>query len=269
MPADGITVNNSRDADVEKARLWRLFRFMLGVMAFYLLLVFFDYEHETILLILGAACFMIWVLYMFIVVILLGCGSSEPLEAEERGLTMNDQGGENNESSSSDVFPFSFARTSQQIRSVQDPITPGTSPSDGHYEIVYNAIVFGKTVRSQGKLILHFKDENNGWSISGSSESISGSRLISEGFVNSMGQMYWIVDEGSGDPCMYRGVFEIASYALWDGDFQSVGSSTRANGRIVRLQKINDDGTAADSIASPRQSSRTVHCQEVEMKSFE
>jgi hypothetical protein len=256
MSNDDLSINNDEGAAEEQARLWRLFRFVMALMAFYLLLIFLDYEHETILMILGAGCFMLWILYMLCMIILLGCSSSQPLEAEERGLTMNNQE-EDHPASSSDVFSFSFAKTPRQIRSYPDPITPGVSPSNGYYEIVYNAIVFGKTVRSQGKLKLQFEAEKNGWSISGSSETVSGSRTISEGFVNSIGHMYWIINEGGEDRCMYRGVFEISSSTMWGGDFQSTGGNTKANGRIVRLEKINDDGMIDSSIASPKNSSQT------------
>lgn len=259
MSSDDLSVNTDDELSVntneEAARLWRFFRFMMALMAFYLMLIFLDYEHANILMILGAGCFIFWMLYMLGMIILLVCSSSQPLEAEERGLTMNDQE-EDHQSSSSDVFSFSFAKTPREIRSYPDPTTPGVSPSSGYYEIVYNAIVFSKTVRSQCKLNLHFEAEKNGWSISGSSETGSGSRTISEGFVNSIGHMYWIINEGGEDRCTYRGVFEISSGTMCDGDFQSTGGKTKANGRIVRLEKINDDGMLDSSIASPKNSSQ-------------
>jgi hypothetical protein len=44
---------------------------------------------------------------------------------------------------------------------------------------------------------------------------------------------------------------------MWDGDFQSTGGNTKANGRIVRLEKINDKGMLDSSIVPPKNSSQT------------
>jgi len=114
------------------------------------------------------------------------------------------------------------------------------SPVDGWYDIVYNAIFFGKTLRSQARLQLSFQSTSSGWAISGSSETASGSRALSEGFVNSIGQVYWIIDDDKEQPCIYRGVMDIEASSMWDGEFQSVNGESRARGRIVRLEKRND-----------------------------
>eukprot|EP00980_Cylindrotheca_fusiformis_P007462 scaffold1538_cov109-Cylindrotheca_fusiformis.AAC.4 len=256
MTNDGIIVNDVDEAYRQNDRLWRLFRFMMGVLAFYSLLLFLDYEHDTILMILGIGCFLLWIMYMLVVVFLLGCNSSVPLEAEERGLTIVEQA-EDSLTSSSDAFPFSFAETPQQIRSCQEPTIPGESPKSGAYEIVYNAVVFGRSVRSQGKLILQFHAEPNGWSITGSNETVSGSRPIAEGFLNSIGQMYWIISEAV-DPCVYRGIFEMSTCTMFDGEFQSIGDHSNANGWIARLEKLSDEGgVATRSTVSPTSSPET------------
>lgn len=238
-------------SDGERKRLWRTFRFIFAVMIFYVIMVFFDYEHETILLIVGAVCFLLWMLYMLVIITIMVCAdwsSSNLADAEERGLTSDETTTSVNGMSSTiadDLYAVPFATTSQFIRSNLDPTTPGMSPVDGGYDIVYNAIFFGKTLRSQAKLQLCFQSTSSGWSISGSSETASGSRAISEGFVNSTGQMYWIINDDRDEPCIYRGIMDIQTSSMWDGEFQSVSDASRAKGRIARLEKRKDKGEMA------------------------
>jgi len=234
-------------SDAERNRLWRTVRFVLAVMIFYVVMLFLDYEHETILLIVGAVCFLLWMLYMLVMIIVTICAKWSPVDladTEDQILTSNEMttsaGGLSSTSLADDLYSVPFAKTPQFIRSNLDPVTPGVSPVDGWYDIVYNAIFFGKTLRSQARLQLSFQSTSSGWAISGSSETASGSRALSEGFVNSIGQVYWIIDDDKEQPCIYRGVMDIEASSMWDGEFQSVNGESRARGRIVRLEKRND-----------------------------
>lgn len=243
-------------SDAERNRLWRTFRFMLAVMILYVVMVFLDYEHETILLVVGAGCFLLWVLYMLAVILIMVCAdlsSTNLADTEEQGLTTNEMATQADGLSSTrladDLYSVPFAKTGQFIRSNLDPATAGMSPADGWYDIVYNAIFFGKTLRSQARLQLSFQSTSNGWSMSGSSETASGSRVLSEGFVNSMGQIYWIINDDREQPCIYRGIMDIETSSMWDGEFQSLGGgSNRAKGRIVRLEKRIDTEEVMDKL---------------------
>ncbi|CAJ1959624.1 unnamed protein product [Cylindrotheca closterium] len=265
-----ISGNLEVSSDGERNRLWRTFRFILAIMIFYVVMLFFDYEHETILLIVGAACFLFWLLYMLVIITMMVCAdwSSPNMQgAEEQGLTNNETTTPVNGLSPTnvdDLCSVPFATTSQYIRSNLDITTPGMYPVDGGYNIVYNAIFFGKTLRSQARLQLYFQRTSNGWSISGSSETASGSRDISEGFVNSIGQMYWIIDDDREEPCIYRGIMDIQTSIMCDGEFQSASDTSRAKGRIVRLEKRNrnDENVRhgmANTDGSINRSKKTAH----------
>jgi hypothetical protein len=181
---------------------------------------------------------------------------------------------------------------------------PPSSPRNGRYKIICVAVYFGKQIRTEATLLLTFTKQLtssssssssnnniarppyyhnprycNGWQVTGKSSGMRertasnssskyDSGIISDGFLNAKGEMYWIFgnpkwcsnhihdededdnnddDEDNGrrnalDSCMYRGCFEFDSNRLCEGDFQAGGTAPR--GRIVRMEWM-DDGVAA------------------------
>ena len=189
----------------------------------------------------------------------------------ERGNDYTDDGCCSNDECDGTTFRFSFEDTAHQIRSLSllSPTSsqrlhshsqPQQPPPDGTYKAVYTAIAFGKPIRSEGFLQLKFKDGDDyarrrgsgsgsrGWDIEG--VSLFGGRsssrtVIHDGYLNSEGQMYWIVpmatlrrkpsptarngdDNDDADATadavvvVYRGVFDFDQCCLTDGEFQSI-----------------------------------------------
>ena len=165
------------------------------------------------------------------------------------------------------TFRFSFEDTAHQIRSSSSSSssfspTSQQQPRDGTYKVVYTAIAFGKPIRSEGFLQLKFKEDGDddvtvrrrgsGWVIEG--VSLFGGRsssrtIIHDGYLNSEGQMYWIVPmaamknkrpmtasngvdnddanttadtDTAAVMVVYRGVFDFDQCCLTDGEFQSI-----------------------------------------------
>lgn len=253
MTPDGLSVIEDIRVDneelEEQGQLRRALRFICTFFVLYTILLFLNYEHQTILVFLVVGIFVAWILYMLIVIVILGiCVKSQDVP-EERGLTydMPDDEEESSSSPSSSSDLLSFDTTPQRIKSVKVQINPGSYPKNGKYEIVYNAVFFGKAIRMQLNLNLEFTKSDNGWYISGESMSSSSSskannqeRSISEGFVNSLGQMYWIMVDSKNCACIYYGLLDFATNSMFDGEFLTQGNN-EARGRIVRLVKMEDD----------------------------
>jgi hypothetical protein len=234
MPSSSLDDDLRVEMGEEQGRLWRALRFIIIVMIFYIGMLYLDYEHQTILMMIGIGGFLLWIVYMIFVIIVLKCPTEKADDdVEEQCLTRNDE-----ETSTLTSIP-------QKIRSCQDEINTGESPQDGIYEIVYNATFFRRSFRTQATLHLTFQRNkcNSGWSISGHSESSAGSRPISEGFVNAKGQMYWTIHEKRNIICIYRGVFDLSSNSMFGGDFHS-STNKGANGSIVRLALVNPFGSS-------------------------
>jgi hypothetical protein len=147
------------------------------------------------------------------------------LTTEEASLQFHNQLDRDDTSS----FSCSFEATPDEVRNSAASL-PSKEPRSGIYELVYSALYFNKTVRSQGELNLHFHTKRNGWEITGTQEfhkSKKRSSLIDKGFLNGHGQLYW---ESGGT--MYRGIFDFEKSAMYEGEFKATGSGS---GRIVRL----------------------------------
>lgn len=257
--------------EAEWGLIRRLFRLLLGMMILWFLMLYLLAHNDDRLVIAGLVCLCLWIVYMCSRILGTICcanggnqqrigpansGDDEEEEAdqaESRGLTAaggeSGMGGTINHDGS--TFSYPVEETSQRIRSCNQLVTPGKSPMNGTYSAVYNAIVFHRTIRSEGKLRLQFHTDhkhdnsnytsniNNGWTITGESVFGSDSRPIEDGFVNAKGEMYWKV--GS---TIYRGVLDLNSSCLFDGEFMPASSTAKSimtavkppHGRIVRLE---------------------------------
>jgi hypothetical protein len=210
--------------------------------------------------------------------------------------TINNDGDEfDEELQGTSITSYRFEETPGRVQACQEAVLPGRAPKNGTYKVVYVAVVFGRQLRSEGTLHLQFTISkckngtkskqssspplaapsiNNGWTISGKSTFGTISTTIGGGFVNADGQMYWIVPcrnlfetNQSSDPSdavLYRGIFNLESCTLDNGDFQSIisqnGSTNETSsptimppavdkkheGRIVRMEfvGVQDDTTS-------------------------
>ena len=138
---------------------------------------------------------------------------------------------------------FGFDETRQDIRCCELPRPQqGGPPAAGVYKVVYAAECFGRVLRTEGELWLRFTERPNGWDITGQSRSAATTgqtaSRIRDGYLNAKGEMYWLVDGGSGKTSggkliQYRGQYELNTNELHDGDFLSKDGTLQ--GRIVRL----------------------------------
>lgn len=173
-------------------------------------------------------------------------------EAELAGMQDHDSDEEDGRNEAERMAQCPLEETPQLVRSCREELT-FLRPKNGRYNVVYNAIYFGKSIRSESQLHLKFEENSkgNGWEISGLI--ISGSkqkesqtrRAISEGFLNTRGEMYWrLANSAESEETnvnldgIYRGFFDIRSSALYDGDFKA-GSAPP--GRIVRMELIQEE----------------------------
>ena len=137
------------------------------------------------------------------------------------------------------LLQFGFDETPQKIRgNRQRLISPNKKPKDGIYTVVYSATYFGKAMRSENKLDITFQyvKDDSGWDITGKSgvvgKSSSNTTKIEEGFLNPLGEMYWITQN-----CIYRGVLNLDTLTMFDGEFLTKKSGNQTvKGRVVRLE---------------------------------
>ena len=177
----------------------------------------------------------------------------------------DDEYGENTAGASEWMAAHSFQDTPEYVQSCGEEI--GTShqakqPKSGTYKVVFNAVFFGKSIRSESHMQLTFqrsdkhkskRRRNNGWIITGNSISGSTGEFHSQrpvdGFVNVRGEMYWKLGHDSAennddenitknlDNGIYRGWFDMRTNSMFDGDFQAGNAPP---GRIVRMERTGD-----------------------------
>ena len=159
---------------------------------------------------------------------------------------------DNIEATAAQLAEYPMEETPKWIRSCREPPSPFRKPKNGRYNIVYNAVYFGKSIRSESQLQLTFEEshQNHGWEVRG--DLLSGDtrsskpqaqtsrRCIADGFVNPRGEMYWKLanpDQEANLEGIYRGVMDLQSCAMYDGEFKA-GSAPP--GRIVRMEFIGE-----------------------------
>jgi hypothetical protein len=272
MPTEASPPSDRSGVD-EFRRSRRQLLYIVLVSVFWCLVVFFAYEHENLLVYILLAIFASAVTFLlgsvgwFLLTTpgLLTAGPRQYEMTDTTGLTTTPVGPDGmggDEAASSGRFE----ETARRVRSCREAVPPGRTPQDGTYRVVYAAVVYGKQLRSEGRLQLQFTPaaaphgmgsiHRNGWEISGKSIFGSSSTPILEGFVNAEGHIYWMVPssnviswEQNQTTCsvavLYRGVLDLDSGTLDNGEFQSISllgaSSTldkKHEGRIVRMEFV-------------------------------
>jgi hypothetical protein len=263
IPSPGSTCDLHVGATPDPFAYERLTRFVCFAFAFWSLVLFLAYEHENRLMILILVALCLVLLYLvgsicYMVASTPEFRSSSPLKTTDSGRTgllghhnnlttdiETDEDGLNEK-----VFSFAFEDTPRRVRDGNEMILRSglrQRPHDGTYKVVYAAILFGKQVRTEGKLQLNFIDSSSaGWNIEGVSVFGQSTQTIQDGFVNTQGQMYWVVPVVSSllssprssppssnnsiatEAVLYRGIFDFDACCLGDGEFQSI-QTTKSN----------------------------------------
>lgn len=190
-------------------------------------------------------------------------------EAERDGnYDPNDADEDQDESGLGRMSLYDFDDTPSYVRSCHDkiPYNPNNpkTPQNGLYRIVYNAVYFGKSIRSESKLYFKFQptQKRNGWEVGGkclsggttSGSMITTARLIADGFVNANGEMYWRLDNSPMETKvntdsevqvktsdgMCRGLFDLQNNQMFDGEFRAM-SATAPPGRIVLMELLSEN----------------------------
>jgi hypothetical protein len=247
------------NARVEAERQFyvRFARFLVVLMIFFGIMFISEMEHDNFLFLAGIAGLGIWMLYMIgslsytLMVVNPRNNLREILTEEELG-DIDNQGNEEQDGENAidggvgRMAVFSFDETPNYVRSCRQEIGYlASKPKNGRYKVVYNAVYFGKSIRSESNLYLQFDATMFGWEVSGmiySGKDINhGScRHISEGFLNGRCELYWKLDKTHDEAQLdglYRGLFDLPSCTMFDGDFKA---GTAPPGRIVRMELMEE-----------------------------
>lgn len=264
---DAIAVARNIHFDVQRQFYIRFAKFLVTITIFCFLIMLTDFQHGgafSLLFTILSGMFTLYMLGSLIMAMLIQNQLLQPGILTEGNTSNNqhDYDSEEEEWDSDDqrALPYSFEETPRQIRKCSSKI--GFShPADGLYTIVYAAIYFGKQIRSEAQMDLQFEvaREGNGWTIHGTSisgkQSPEGHRVISEGFVNARGEMYWKLSNPLGNnekedmSITYRGQFDFHSNSMFDGEFWA---ERVPSGRIVRLELLQP-GHSSNNIAITQQ----------------
>jgi hypothetical protein len=245
--------------DDERQSLLRFLKFLAGLIVFFGSIFFLGFEniHYAFLL-------FFLVIVLFFANMIHGVLKNPRYDALQNILTdeelahmhKDDSEEEHATTGSERMAQYSLEDTPKIVRSCQEEITI-LRPKSGRYSVVYNAVYFGKSIRSESDLHLHFEEAKarNGWEISGSvvsggQNSAKIERPIEEGFLNTRGEMYWTLSNPNKDASqegIYRGCFDLRSSALYDGEFRA-GSSPP--GRIVRMELAEEESENRSGLPS-------------------
>lgn len=251
--ADEDRVSAAR-LEAEQQFYRRFFKFLLVVTCFFGVVFFSELQHSRVLFFVGIAGFGVYLLYMIgllaytVFVVNPRNDLSHILtQAELTGIDHNDSDEEQEAISAERMAMCPLEETPQLVRSCRQEVTY-YRPKSGRYSVVYNAVYFGKSIRSESELQLKFEESStsNGWEITGTI--LSGSkrtdsqtkRSIAEGFINARGEMYWKLANPRNDTHLdgtYRGLYDFRSSALYDGDFCAGAAPP---GRIVRMELLEE-----------------------------
>lgn len=262
----------------------RMIRFFCFASVFWTMMLFLTYEREHRLVILLLATFCLALLYLVGSICFMLTTTPEfhqdPSTADDiTGLTVGRSGsGHENGNNGDGIFGISFNDTPHRIRACTEMPLTGRTPQNGVYKVIYAAIVFGRQVRSEGRLHIRFipsnggsssqrsssKTPNNGWEITGKSVFGKSIHNLEDGFVNAEGEMYWVIPQSSSgsskstrEVVIYRGILDLKECCLDNGDFQSIVrvgprlkvsspgqiqtiENSQTCGRIVRLELLDD-----------------------------
>lgn len=229
-------VLRSANRRIELARIRRSLVCMVGMMIFWLVMLYLLFHHDDRMIIAMLIVAAFGLLYMLTSILTQFCWEHQAIRQsssegdEEAGLTAEGNMGVDRDDG---AFSFSFEETPTRIKSNKNSIMTGQVPTNGTYTAVYSATFFNKSIRMEGKLRLEFmQTHDNGWTLVGESSFGKVSNAIKEGFINSRGEMYWISGES-----IYRGVLDFASSCMFDGEFVPNGNSEKGpSGRIIRLE---------------------------------
>jgi hypothetical protein len=215
---------------------WRLIQFVFLMITLLLVILWLTEHHDV-----GWALFLIgvialWTLYMMVQIccILRSLHNLAVPTQPRDGLLIRDDDYcddsdeiRDDDGNEDELLRFDFDETPTQIRDCHQARVHNLAPKNGPYTVVYAALYFGKAMRSEAKMTLDFKEKINGWEITGRTD-FKTTAIIEDGFVNARGEMYWVTKD-----CLYRGVLDIATSTMFDGEFLS---STGNRGRVVRLE---------------------------------
>ena len=257
-----------RDQHFDERDFWlRFVRFFGTFMAFLLMVLFLVMEGDNTLAFVFMVCFVVGLAYFLYTTVIHphprhGGGIRDILTDQELHDMDNDGYDEEEDddvdggaAASEWMAATSFADTPDYVKSCRQEISLDKQPQSGTYKVVYNAVYFGKSIRSESHVLLTFQPaatkDGNGWTItggniSGSTGDFHSSRPISDGFLNARGDMYWrlvhTADEPDNLAGTYRGWFDLRSNVMFDGEFQAGNAPP---GRIVRMERIGDIPAAA------------------------
>ena len=265
---------HNRSQQQQSQEFWTKFlRFYCMVLCFLLVLLFLIMEGDNVLAYLFMTCFVLGLIAIFGVACRQqdGGGIRDVLTEEELHHEFDfGNNGDNTDPYYQDggdpsdwMSSCSFSDTPSYILSCPEELSSmAMQPKSGIYKVIYNAVYFGKSIRSESYLQLEFTpaftnndNKNRGWTISGSiaADSSKNHRIISAGFLNARGQLFWSFQQEdnnnnnnnndgnkSSDAFLagiYRGNFDVSTNRMSDGDFQAGNAPP---GRIVRLERVGD-----------------------------
>jgi hypothetical protein len=259
---DGIELSKTKEEN-ERQRPLQTMHCAMFLVAFWLVVLWLVYTHDDKMVIIGlclASSVMIFFFGSMCFIVFVAKPSTqtniendddgyEMTEQDEQQSTLMDSLGRNVETQGA-LFAYSFDQTPSRIRQCQEYSNPDNVPSNGTYKIVYNTVVFGRHVRSEGFLHLTFNPYNsdrshkNGWQIKGSTGFGNRTVTILDGFLNTEGLMYWTMpmlctkqnDRKMKFPVknvtIYRGKWNLENQCWEGGEFQSfIDSSISIEGR--------------------------------------
>ena len=260
LDTEAAAVARNIQLEAQKQFYIKFAQFILAMTVFFFLVLFSDMKNGSPFLILLTVLFGAYLLYMLgslIMSIFIQNQLLQPgilTEGDTNAYHNNEQ--EEEEEQEERWQSYTFEETPHQIRKC--PAKVGFShPTNGLYKIVYSAIYFGKTIRTEAQLDLKFlpNKNGNGWEIRGTSlsgnhkASNEANRVVSEGFVNARGEMYWKLanaDEVEREEmiCIYRGLLDFQSDSMFDGEFEGLKVP---RGRIVRMELMIADPSSQNS----------------------
>eukprot|EP00934_Nitzschia_sp_Nitz4_P008175 Nitzschia sp. Nitz4//scaffold82_size85912//25315//26166//NITZ4_005134-RA/size85912-processed-gene-0.96-mRNA-1//1//CDS//3329558814//8165//frame0 len=237
--------------DDETERLRRICKVLVMLIVFWFVMLYLLTHHDDRLVTLGLVLLGLWMLYMCFWIVTYCCldiqqnrlrqqvGEEGDISSPDQTADVEVRGLTETEAREEGCMAFPIEVSAQRIRQCSQPRPSGVSPTNGTYSFVYSAMVFHKTIRSEGTLELKFQRVPNGWEVTGSSIFSRDRKPISEGFVNSIGEMYWKTSE-----TVYRGMFDLENSNMFNGEFLAPtpggveAPAPQQIGRIVRLELL-------------------------------